>query len=699
MICVTGEGFHKVLVTRFMERRKQLTLAMKEAMKPQEPKTKNFIPKCPELPVLASYEGVFSEEIWKMWPSFKPQSWNPESWINGDKLLSLAKKVGIADLSDAIWAAGILRDGADTGIRGAARLPTGGGNQPSAYEHGNLLADSLASWIKQELMAGPYDRDEIPWVAIKISPMSIQVKPSGAGRIIVDMSFPHLGKEVKITGDVPMSPNSGIELSDFPSKMSGTSDILAILTRHGPGAVMTKQDWSDAYKHIHVRPCDIPLQCVSFGGKYFIDRSVTFGCKSSPGIYDRTSGVVMTVARVKAGVRKYNCAKCLDDCCHIGSREDSRKFYDTYKEVSEECGVRLAPSDDPDKCFGPSTAGTILGVFYNTEEWWWTFCSRKIDKILIQLYTVVESESVDSKLLESLSGKLTHYKDIVSPCARWERGFLVYLATSDGKKGRKVRVTELLRDQLKWWIRAIWATKTRKNPIPSTTRWFKTTFIRMHPDAAGGSLQETGRGFGGVFWDMPGRPMFYGCWPHLIQSDDRDENGVRFARKLTFLEGVAAAAGLAAGADIIRNSSVVVYTDNQGLARAWKAAHSRCEYTYSVMKCIFDMMRYLNVQLRIVWTPRCSGGPELVADHLSKSKFREALEVANVADMKLLRIPRTLLKWLTAPKPARVLGYAVCDELAETGQVLPREPEDRAKVEHLRWRPGKVDSRRIRSSD
>ena len=72
MICVTGEGFHKVLVTRFMERRKQLTLAMKEAMKPQEPKTKNFIPKCPELPVLASYEGVFSEDIWKMWPSFKP---------------------------------------------------------------------------------------------------------------------------------------------------------------------------------------------------------------------------------------------------------------------------------------------------------------------------------------------------------------------------------------------------------------------------------------------------------------------------------------------------------------------------------------------------------------------------------------------------------------------------------------------------
>ena len=89
------------------------------------------------------------------------------------------------------------------------------------------------------------------------------------------------------------------------------------------------------------------------------------------------------------GSEKHNCAKCRDDCCHIGSREDSMKFYNTYKEVSEECGVRLAPSDDPDKCFGPSTAGTILGVFYNTEEWWWTFVQGKFDKILIQLYTVV----------------------------------------------------------------------------------------------------------------------------------------------------------------------------------------------------------------------------------------------------------------------------------------------------------------------
>ena len=32
------------------------------------------------------------------------------------------------------------------------------------------------------------------------------------------------------------------------------------------------QDWADAYKHVHVREEDIPLQVVEWGGMYFVDR-------------------------------------------------------------------------------------------------------------------------------------------------------------------------------------------------------------------------------------------------------------------------------------------------------------------------------------------------------------------------------------------------------------------------------------------
>ena len=34
------------------------------------------------------------------------------------------------------------------------------------------------------------------------------------------------------------------------------------------------QDWADAYKHVHVREEDIPLQVVEWGEMFFVDRYV-----------------------------------------------------------------------------------------------------------------------------------------------------------------------------------------------------------------------------------------------------------------------------------------------------------------------------------------------------------------------------------------------------------------------------------------
>ena len=73
-----------------------------------------------------------------------------------------------------------------------------GKNQPSAYLHGHLLSDALGSWVKQKLMAGPYRLEDLPWKDVKVSPMGIQLKPTGAGRLIVDMSYPHIKPKPKV---------------------------------------------------------------------------------------------------------------------------------------------------------------------------------------------------------------------------------------------------------------------------------------------------------------------------------------------------------------------------------------------------------------------------------------------------------------------------------------------------------------------
>ena len=243
-------GFNSGLYGSFLERREALIEAADKVKAPELPASKEWRPKQPQLMRLDSYEGDFPKKMWPTWPSYKPTSWTPASWISGQRLKVEAEEVNYPLWGSLCWAVDQLEKGAYTGVVGAARLPSSGANAKSAIENGHLLSDSLAEWIRLQLIAGPYDPEEIPWLEIKISPMGIQIKPSGAGRILVDMSFPwkKTGEKVNVHGSVPISPNDGIDLKEFPTSMDGTPRVLRLLTRCGPGCFMTKADWSDAYK-------------------------------------------------------------------------------------------------------------------------------------------------------------------------------------------------------------------------------------------------------------------------------------------------------------------------------------------------------------------------------------------------------------------------------------------------------------------
>ena len=162
-------------------------------------------------------------------------------------------------------------------------------------------------------------------------------------------------------------------------------------------------------------------------------RSLTFGMSSSPGIYHLVSSVVKEAALAKEGLPRRNSYQVLDDCGYVGPRHHTSGFYNSYNGIGERSGVHMAQGDK-EKCFEVDTEGTILGVHYDTHSWTWGFCDRKVKKILSALYDVVESDMVEQKELESLSGRIGHYKDIVSPWARWERAHVLYLAKNTTKQ-------------------------------------------------------------------------------------------------------------------------------------------------------------------------------------------------------------------------------------------------------------------------
>ena len=227
---------------------------------------KEFTQKHKEIPVLENYDGVLPDGYWANWTKRSFNSLTPaRSWICPEKLEALAKEVRYNDKVRLARVLDRLRNGANLGCKGSARLPTMMPNGTSAAEYGVRLADSLQDWIKEGIAWGPLLKEEMPWQNYTVNPMQVRLKPNGKARIIMNMSSPY-----KKEGDDPAKPasvNSGIRKEDFPTSMSSTETFLASLMRAGCPAEMCKLDWNSAYKHQHVRPEDLSLQVFEFGGE------------------------------------------------------------------------------------------------------------------------------------------------------------------------------------------------------------------------------------------------------------------------------------------------------------------------------------------------------------------------------------------------------------------------------------------------
>ena len=97
-----------------------------------------------------------------------------------------------------------------------------------------------------------------------------------------------------------------------------------------------------------------------------------FGGVSSAGIFDRIAKIVLWIAIEVSSIRHDNVIQHLDDvvACTANSNM-AAKFDKAYQEVCNELGVELAPRDDVEKSFAPSTKGVVLGIYYDSVNWVW----------------------------------------------------------------------------------------------------------------------------------------------------------------------------------------------------------------------------------------------------------------------------------------------------------------------------------------
>ena len=100
-------------------------------------------------------------------------------------------------------------------------------------------------------------------------------------RPIVDLSSPQ-GHSV----------NDGIDPESWHLQYIKMDDIIKMVSKFGPGALMAKFDIESAYRNIVIHPSDRHLLGLKWCSAYYIDLTLPFGLLSAPAISNSVAELV-----------------------------------------------------------------------------------------------------------------------------------------------------------------------------------------------------------------------------------------------------------------------------------------------------------------------------------------------------------------------------------------------------------------------
>lgn len=623
---------------------------------PELPPMKTFKPKY-KLPLLQSYKTKPDKTYWEIFPTnYKPQC---TSLVDPIKLKALALDTGFQDLSTLDKICVDLTYGADIGCRGSARTPSFSTNAPSAYEFAPHVSDAIADWLNKGFAYGPVPIEQIPPTA-KVNGIMTKPKPNGSVRIILNLSAP-LGNCV----------NEGIDKDEFPTIMSSTTKWLRALHLAGRKAKMCKIDWADAYKHVAVSAKDTDLQWFSWLGFGFKELCLIFGCVSSAGIFDRLAKVVVHIVATKSNFPVARICQHLDDCCATApAGSDSLEVFDNnFTDIASQLGVKLAPRDDPEKSFGPSTHGLVLGIVYDTVHWTWALNHEKLARILNDMQKFLTSDHMPQSAIWSIVGKIIHIQPLI-PYGRFNMHHLLDLNSHSLNKNTSVQLTPNFKKQIYFWFTMIKLCSGRGkllNPDKSLPPWA----IEVYTDAAGGSMNTVGLGVGAV----TDRWWSYVPWSRAININKTKINGRYLGRCMSALELVGPLLAISAGFSWAKNSPIKFWVDNAASVFIYKKGYSRsCPLSTCIAIAISRVAAGLGASVEIAKILRCSTPLASMADALSKANFSKFWAINNEIHLNLplnqAWVPPSLLLWINKPTPDDLLGDKILSDISKHSLVL-----------------------------
>ncbi|XP_061585356.1 uncharacterized protein LOC133450379 [Cololabis saira] len=481
----------------------------------------------------------------------------------------------------------------------------------SSYECKNLLSAInepesvdrlLAKEVKEGFMIGPFPHPPFP--NFRISPLGITTrKYSGKKRIIVDLSAPH--------GSFIPSINSLIPSEDFSLHYATINHAIALIKLAGKGSWLSKADITSAFKVLPIHPDFWQYFGVRWRGAYYFAVRLTFGCKSSPKLFDTFSEALCWILSNNHGIPFL--VHLLDDFLVITPPSSPpASGLVTLTSVFSELGVPLSA----EKTEGPSTSLEFLGITLDTDLFQASLPTEKLNRISLLISNFLLAPGCTKRQLLSLLGHLNFAMRII-PQGRAFISHLLSIASAVPSLLSPISLDNSSRAELRLWLNLL-------------ATWNGITFfyddqlahphdINLYTDAA------PSIGFGG-FYD--GR-WFAAGWPPELANEHYTASSALYE-----IYPISVAAILW-GHEWTRKS-ILIYSDNLAVVDIINKGRSNSS---SIMPFMRRLVWHSVIHQYILRAAHVPGHSNTIADSLSRFSFQKFRSLAPHADPSPTPVP------------------------------------------------------------
>ena len=488
--------------------------------------------------------------------------------------------------------------GFDIGYRGPL-TPGAQRNLVSAQKHSEAVEEALKKELNRGHTVGPFE--EPPFPILHISPLGAVPKDDGTFRLIMDLSSPQ--------GD---AINEGIDKEAYSVQYTPFDEAVDIVSKLGYGCFMAKIDIRHAFRLCPVNPVDFPLLGFKWKNQFYVDTRLPFGSRSSPYIFNCFADVLWWFITTLCGVAM--CIHYLDDFFLAAkTKSECESYMKRVKDLFCFLGVPIAL----DKLEGPSTVLTYLGIEIDTVKRILRLPVKKLTSLLDTLKVFKHKNACRKRELLSLIGKLSFASKVVKPGRLFVRK-LIDLSTSVKELHHFVKISEEIREDLRWWILAL----TQNKGVSFIMDPFQSSdTLNLYTDASG-------IGLGGVF----GTHWFSEKWPaEFLAVLEKDKSVHINAREL-----FAVCTAVEIWGPLLSKKQIKFFCDNETTCNIWRTQKVKDKILLKLLRRLYFSCVKYNCNILLTHIP---GFKNVHADLLSRLQVQKFQRLMPSADSGPAQMP------------------------------------------------------------